>query len=299
MNAMPMQENVLPLDPHKPSSRVADRMIGAILIDEGKLSIEDAEQILRLQKEQGLRFGEAALQLGLVTDADLRHALAKQYEYSYLLPEHTGVSKELIAAYEPFSKPVEELRALRTLLLLRWFNPDAGRKMLAIVSPGAGEGRSYLAASLAVVMSQVGERTLLIDADLRAPRQHTLFGLTNRSGFSSILSGRGDASAIVPIKALPGLSVLPAGDVPPNPQELLRRPAFAAMLVDAQDMFDIVLMDTPACIPFADAQIVAAQSGGAVMLARKHHTRISEMRDLETAFGNAGAKVVGNVISEF
>lgn len=292
-------ENVLPLDPPKPPGRAADRAIGVILIDEGRLRVEDAEQVLRLQKEQGLRFGEAALQLGLITEADLRHALAKQYEYSYLMPDHAGVSKELIAAYEPFSKTVEELRALRTQLLLRWFNPEAGRKMLAVVSPGAGEGRSYLAASLAIVLSQVGERTLLIDADLRAPRQHTLFGLGDGNGLSSILSGRGDKPPIAEISALPGLSVLPAGVVPPNPQELLRRPAFASLLDEARERFDVVLIDTPAGVPFADAQVVAAQSGGAVMLAHKHYTRVSDMRALAAACGSAGVNIVGTVISEF
>ncbi|HUO44275.1 MAG TPA: chain length determinant protein tyrosine kinase EpsG [Burkholderiales bacterium] len=290
-------ENVLPLETAKAS--LSDRAIGAILVDDGKLRVEDAEKVLLLQKEQGLRFGEAALKLGLITDADLRYALSKQHDYPYLPPGHDHLGKELVAAYEPFGRPVEELRILRTQLLLRWFNAEAGRNMVAIVSPGSGEGRSYLAANLAVIFAQLGEHTLLIDADLRAPRQHRIFNLEDRSGLSAILSGRGDYSAIAPISALLGLSVLTAGAVPPNPQELLMRGAFSSLLREARTRFDVVILDTPASAAYADAHMIAAQAGGAVVLARKDHTRLREVRDVTSSFGNAGIKIIGTVITAF
>jgi len=292
-----LTENVLSLDAGK--SLLADRSIGAILVDDGKLRVEDAEKVLLLQKEQGLRFGEAALKLGLVSDADLRYALSKQHDFSYLAPGQNHLAQELVAAYEPFGRPVEELRILRTQLLLRWFSAEAGRKMVAIVSPGSGEGRSYLAANLAIIFSQLGEHTLLIDADLRAPRQHRFFNLSDRSGLSSILSGRGDYSAITPVSALPGLSVLTAGAAPPNPQELLRRPTFSNLLREAQARFDIVILDTPAGTAYADAQMIAAHAGGAVVLARKDHTRLREIRDMTNGFGHAGVKIIGTVITAF
>ena len=144
--------------PHAGSS------IGAILVDSGKLTIEAAERILRLQKEQGLLFGDAALQLGLLTNEDIQFALARQYDYPYLLKGDGEVSSELVAAFQPFSPQVEALRALRSQLMLRWFTGQQERRALAIVSPARGEGRSYLAANLAVVFSQLGEHTLLIDA---------------------------------------------------------------------------------------------------------------------------------------
>ncbi|MFY8043907.1 MAG: chain length determinant protein tyrosine kinase EpsG, partial [Rhodoferax sp.] len=82
------------------------------------------------------------------------------------------------------------LRAIRSQLKLRWFDQAQGHAMLAIVGAGRAEGGSYLAANLAIVFAQMGERTLLIDADMRAPRQHTLFNLNNQLGFSSLLAGR-------------------------------------------------------------------------------------------------------------
>src|SRR5918994_3714216 len=178
-------DNVLPMES---AARSGGRHLGAILMDEGKLSAADAEQVLKRQRELGWRFGEAAIELNFITDADLQQALAKQYEFPYLVSGPDGVSKELIAAWDPFHAVVEELRAVRTQLLVRWFNPGAGRRTLAVTSPCAREGRSFIAANLAVVFSQLGERTLLIDADLRHPRQHRLFGLTNAVGLSAILA---------------------------------------------------------------------------------------------------------------
>src|SRR5258706_15677072 len=90
-----------------------------------------------------------------------------------------------VVAYEPFHPRAEELRALRTQLLMRWSNAGARHRALAIASPGAREGRSYVAANLAVVFSQLGERTLLVDADLRTPRQHRIFNVPDRIGLSA------------------------------------------------------------------------------------------------------------------
>src|SRR5262249_10616912 len=142
---------------------------------------------------------------------------------------------------------------------------------LAVVSPCRGEGRSYLAANLAVVFSQLGERTLLIDADMRTPRQHVMFNLENRAGLSTILSGRADMQVIEHIVPLLDLSIMPSGPVPPNPQELLGRPLFRKLLADVAQEFDIVILDPPAGNANADAQTVAARAGGALMVARRHH----------------------------
>jgi receptor protein-tyrosine kinase len=210
----------------------AGRSIGAILIDNGRLTPDAAERILKLQKEQGLRFGDAAIQLGLLSEADIQQALSRQYDYPYLMPGDERVSEEVVAAFKPFSPIVEQLRAVRSQLMLRWFDAEIGHKTLAVVSASRADGRSFTAANLAVVFSQLGERTLLIDADLRNPSQHQLFRLENKLGLSSLLAGRAElAEAITRIPGLIDLSVLPAGATPPNPQELLARPVFSGVAV--------------------------------------------------------------------
>ena len=294
---MKNQENVLPIDPSaRPVPRTAPPL-GAILVNEGKMTAAQAEQALELHRSGGMRFGEAALSLKLITERDLHSALAKQFDFAYLQTGPEGVSKELIAAYDPFGQRVEELRAIRTQLLIRWFNPEEGRSKLAIVSPGTGEGRSYFAANLAVIFSQLGLRTLLIDANMRTPRLHSIFRIPNRTGLSAVLAGRTDHDNVVPIPGIPMLSVLPAGSIPPNPQELLSRPAFAALLKGAQTNFDLTLVDTPAAMLYADVQSVTYRTGDALLLTRRDHTRISDAVRIVRELTDAGARVVGSVVN--
>lgn len=278
----------------------ADRSIGAILIDSGKLSIEDAERILHLQKIEKLRFGDAAINLGLLTHADVQYALARQYDYPYLLKEDGAVSDKLVAAYSPYSHQVEILRTLRSQLMLRRFTGAPNRKMLSVISPSRGEGRSFLAANLAIVFSQLGERTLLIDADMRHPCQHELFKLDNRYGFSTLLAGRGnDKQAVQRVNNFVDLSVLTSGPIPPNPQELFGRPALTSLLSDLNEAFDVILIDTSAASDFADAHIVTVRAGAAIVLARKNHTQLELVTRQTESLGRSGVEVIGTVLNEF
>src|SRR3989440_4210715 len=289
-------DNVLPIEG---TSRLTGRHIGAILMDEGKLTPSDAEQVLKRQRELGWRFGEAAIELNLITDTDLRQALAKQYEFPYLVSGPDGVSKELIAAWDPFHPVVEELRGVRTQLLIRWHNPEAGRRVLAIASPCAREGRSFIAANLAVCFSQLGQRTLLIDADFRAPRQQSIFNIADRFGLSSVLSGRADLSAATPVAGLTGLAVLVCGPVPPNPLELLSRGSFAALLGKAQAEYDVVLIDTPPVGEYADAQSIAFRAGDVLLVSRRDQTRVDDTERAVRELSDASARIVGTVMNSF
>ena len=278
----------------------ANRSIGAILMDSGVLSPEDAERILLFQKENGLRFGEAAIRLGLLTEADIQYALSRQFSYAYLRAagDKKPLSDELVSAYQPFSPRVEQLRAIRSQLMLRWFDKAEQRQVLTVVGTEIGEGRSYLAANLAVVFSQLGERTLLIDADMRRPRQHELFLLQNKVGLSTVLSGRSRDEAIIRITDLAGLFVLPAGPVPPNPPELLSRLNFDEFLIHLRASFDVVIIDTPAMCTGEDAAMIAVRTGAAVAVARSGQTRVVNFNDMVQGLMNAGVAVVGSVLNE-
>lgn len=277
------------------------RSLGGILVDSGLLKAEDAERVLLVQKEQNLRFGDAAIRLGLLTEADIQYALSRQFAYAYLRKspgDKKPVSEELVAAYEPFSSRVEQLRAIRSQLMLRWFDKADQRQVLTIVGTERGEGRSNFAANLAVVFSQLGERTLLIDADLRNPRQHELFFLENKIGFSTLLSGRSREEAIVRIPDLAGLCVLPAGPVPPNPLELLNRLNFDEFMLQVKSTFDIVIIDTPAMSVGEDAAMIAVRTGAALAVAHSSQTRVAAFSDLVQGLMNAGVAVVGSVLNE-
>ncbi len=275
----------------------SEQNIGKMLLDSGQLKPQDAERVLEVQKQQGLRFGEAALKLKLISREDLEQALASQFSYPYLRNNEGDFSKELIAAYKPFSPKVEAMRAIRSQLMLRWFSSE--RRGLAIVSPGKGEGRSYAAANLAVVFSQLGERTLLIDADLRRPRQHSIFNINSNTGLSTVLAGRGDSNGVTQLPAFQNLSILPAGASPPNPQELLSQSKFEALLEELYQDYEVILIDTPAGNISSDAEIISARVCGALMLGRKGKTRIADNKRLADQLDAVGTELVGTVLNSF
>jgi len=283
--------SALPLDP------AADSSMGALLLDAGKLTLEDAERVLRMQKELGIRFGEAAVRLGLVSEDDIQQVLARQFSYPYLQKGQANLSPRLVAAYDPFSPQVEALRAIRSQLMLRWF--ARGRRALAIAGVTLDDGSSLFAANLAVVFSQLGEQTLLVDANLRSPRQQEMFGVKPRQGLSDLLAGRADLDVITRVPAFVDLSLMPAGTLPPNPQELLAREGFRNLNTQLASRYDVVLYDLPPFALGADALAVAGRAGGVLLVACKHRTRIASMSRMAGQMAESGAEVVGSVVVEF
>jgi protein-tyrosine kinase len=277
--------------------QAADSSMGALLLDSGKLTPEDAERVLRMQKETGIRFGEAAVRLGLVREDDIQQVLARQFAYPYLQRGQAGLSPKLVAAYEPFAPQVEALRAIRSQLMLRWFT--RGRRALAIVGIDQDDGAALFAANLAVVFSQLGEQTLLVDANLRAPRQQDAFALQPRQGLSDLLAGRADLGVIARVPVLVDLSVMPAGTLPPNPQELLAREGFRNLNTQLESRYDVVLYDVPPFQAGVDAVAVASRAGGALLVARKDHTRIAHLGRAADQLLDAGCEVLGSVVMEF
>jgi protein-tyrosine kinase len=275
----------------------ADSRMGVLLLEAGRLTPEDAERVLRMHRDLGIRYGEAAQRLGLVSEDDIRQALARQFAYPYVLPGQAGFSARLVAAYEPFSPQVEALRAIRSQLMLRWF--ARGRRALAVVGADPDDGAALFAANLAVVLSQLGEQTLLVDANLRAPRQQDIFGLKPRQGLSDLLAGRSELDVIVPVPGFADLSVLPAGTLPPNPQELLSRETFRSLHALLESRYDVVLYDLAPFGAGVDALATASLAGGVLLAARKDHTRVADVARMAEHLVEAGAEVVGAVVMEF
>ena len=149
------------------------------------------------------------------------------------------------------------------------------------------------------MFSQLGEHTLLIDADMRNPCQHRLFGLDNRTGLSEVLSGRGGTEAIRRITALRDLSVLTAGARPPNPSELLGRPMFAQLLHELAKEFDVILLDTPAAAETGDAQTITMRAGSALIVVRKNSSRAWRVRGIADHAVQANTTIVGAVLNNF
>ncbi|HWT28854.1 MAG TPA: chain length determinant protein tyrosine kinase EpsG [Methylophilaceae bacterium] len=299
MNISQLNSPPIPLGAERDQGRQESERkapLGQLLLKMGKLTEDEIERVLALQQQTGLRFGAAAKKLGLVSETDIQHALAVQFDYHYLHKSQEFFSKRLIAAYDPFSPQVEALRALRSQLLLRWF--DDAEKVLAVVAANPGEGCSNLAANLAVVFSQLGERTLLIDANLREPDQRNIFNLYESRGLSDILAGRADLDVIHKIDSLSGLSVLGAGTVPPNPQELLSRKVFGEVLRRCREQYDVILVDTYPASMTSDAQTVAARCGGALLVSRLNQTRMAQLANVRDQLLMSEVEIVAAIVND-
>jgi len=294
-----LPQNILEEAISDPSAE--SRQMGKLLVEAGKITPADVDRITELQKKEDVFFGEAAKRLGVVNEDDIQYALAKQFNYPYLKVSNGVFEGELVAAYQPFGEQAEALRGIRSQLTINWLG--AGHKALAVVSPSEGEGRSYLAANLAVMFAQANKRTLLIDCDFRNPRQHEIFKYRCGVGLSAMLVGRVHQEDLERLpEAIPfftNLSVLGAGAKPPNPLELLSGDRFQRIVNELSIYYDVIILDTPAGHNQADYQPVAVCAGSALMVTRKTKTKMNEVKKMVQVLNNASVKVVGSVMMEF
>lgn len=289
--------------------------LGELLREALGLQDRDLQRILDHAAARHLRFGDAAVALGLASPEQILQALTRQYGYAYTpygqQPGHAAALSsragkalarppgELVALTKPFTLQAEAFRAIRSQLLLRLDPEQPRQKVLAVVSHSPGDGKTFFSANLAVTLAQMGSRTLLIDADLRGPRQHRLFPVDNSLGLSGYLMGRAGAHGMQAVRQVPGLSVLPGGPPPPNPQELIERKEFGLLLHEARDSFDHVIVDTPAAAYGADAQVIANRCGRVLVLARKDRSRHAQLQRLSASMRETAALLVGVVFNEF
>ncbi|MBK1687687.1 polysaccharide biosynthesis tyrosine autokinase [Rubrivivax gelatinosus] len=281
------------------ANAVLDRSIGSIIAETRSLSSEEIDRVLVYQRQQGIRFGEAAVALGLASHDDVMFALAQQFHYPYAPQQRRDTSPELVALNQPFGVQAESFRSLRSQLLMRLFADGQPRRALAVVSPDSKDGKTFFAANLAVVLAQTGARTLLIDADLRHPRQHEVFGLDNQAGLSGILAGRAEFNVVQMAPGVDSLFVLPVGSTPPNPTELVERPAFRLLMSELVAKFDHVIVDTPAACYGSDSIAIAARCGAALVLARRNTSRVAALQSLVGTLQDGTAAVAGVVFNTF
>jgi capsular exopolysaccharide synthesis family protein len=172
----------------------------------------------------------------------------------------------LLAFHSPGSPEAEAFRGIRTAL---YFSTHGARhKVIQVTSPNMADGKTTLIANLAVSISQSGRRVLVVDADLRRPRIHRVFGLTAKVGLAEVIAGTAELDEAVQVTAVPNLSILPCGRRPPNPAELLTSPRLEDILDDVRGAFDYVLIDSPPLLAVSDPCIVAPRVDGLLLTIR-------------------------------
>jgi succinoglycan biosynthesis transport protein ExoP len=189
----------------------------------------------------------------------------------------------------------EAFRVVRTNVLFS--SADSGSKSLIVTSTGPGEGKTLTASNLAVGLAQTGQRVLLIDADLRKPRVHELFGEARDPGLSNLLVGSAKASEAVRKTAVANLWILPAGRVPPNPTELLGSVRFKDFLATLREHFDWVLLDSPPVLVAADATVAAHVTSGVLFVVGAEMPTRHAARSALEQLGAAKARLLGAVLN--
>ncbi len=202
----------------------------------------------------------------------------------------------LLIAHDPFDEHCEKIRALRTELLLRRESTQEA-DVVALLSPSVGDGRSQLAAELAIAFAQLARPTLLVDADLRNPHQHVLFGASNQSGLAQAVE-HGNPS-FHSVEGLRHLSLLTAGPTPDNPLELLLDGRFAAMIDEWRGTYDFVVVDTPPTAQYSDGLAVANLVKRVLALSRAKHTPYNDSRDMLRRLAATRSQIVGGIINHF
>ena len=170
--------------------------------------------------------------------------------------------------------------------------------MVAVLSPGPGEGRSQLCGELAISFAQLGRRTLLVDADMRKPQQHVLFSSTNQHGLSQAIA-HNDKPYFHPVGDLPSMHLLTAGPIPPNPLELLSDGRFSNLLNEWRNSYEFIVLDTPPVAQCADGLAVATMATRALVLSRAQHTTYKSTRSLLRRLASTHSRLLGAVINHF
>lgn len=189
----------------------------------------------------------------------------------------------------------EAFKGLRTNVLFS--TGEEGLRSLVVTSAGPGEGKSIVSANLAVSLAQAGLRVLLVDADMRRPRVHEIFETKQEPGLSNLLSGNIKASQVVKRSNVPGLWLLSAGLVPPNPVELLASPRYAGFLAALDEHFDWVVLDTPPVLVVADSLVVANHATGVIFVVGADQTSRQAAKNAIEQLTTTNANVIGSVLN--
>jgi polysaccharide biosynthesis transport protein len=194
------------------------------------------------------------------------------------------------------SSSAEAFRALRTSLLLS--SPGAPPQVIMVTSGMMQEGKSFIALNLAVVLAQTGQKTLLVDADMRRPTIHKYLGISSTQGLSACLAGDHPESMIIPIDAIPGLQVLPAGHMPPYPSEMLASDAMPRLLQSWRDEFRYIVIDTPPILAVTDAAVCARIADVVVLIARSKRTGRQSLIRARDVLRKVRANIAGVVVND-
>ncbi|WP_050183315.1 CpsD/CapB family tyrosine-protein kinase [Domibacillus robiginosus] len=207
-----------------------------------------------------------------------------------------GSAKRKLITHTDAKSPIsEQYRTIRTNILFS--SVDETLRSILVTSTSPGEGKSTTISNLAVVFANQGKKVLLVDADLRKPTMHYTFGLQNSMGLTNILTKQASLGQAVVSTDIENLSALPSGPIPPNPAELLGSISMKEFIAQAENSYDYVLFDTPPVLAVTDAQVLANQCDGTVLVINSGKTEIEAAQKAKELLEAAKAKLLGAVLN--
>ena len=213
------------------------------------------------------------------------------------------MKREIITRADPKSPVSEVFRTLRTNL--QYMKKSNSCQTLVITSTVQGEGKSFVAANLAVTFAQASKKTLIIDADMRRPRQHNIFGVDMFPGLSNYLSGinlsrsRHETSIKECIYAtkIDNLYMMPSGNIPPNPSELLQSRKLNALLDEIEPNFDVIIFDGAPCLLVTDSTIISRVVDATILVASQNKTKMDDLKEAKRRINHVGGHIAGVVLN--
>ena len=207
----------------------------------------------------------------------------------------TAVDPMLSAYYKPHSSETEAYRGVRTALYFS--TRGQAHKIIQVTSAVPGDGKSTLASNLAVCIAQSGKNVLLIDADLRRPQQHHIFNIQAQLGLASVIGLDEELADSIQPSAVPNLSILPSGQLPPDPSELLTSQRFSTLLDSVREKYDYVLIDSGPLLAITDPSVVAPRVDGVIVTLRLSKNSRAEAKRVREILADLGASVLGVVVN--
>ena len=255
--------------------------VGTVMLDNTFHSQVDVENILRLAF------------LGLIPkiDSDDNFAIESQ-----TVTGKVPHSRDMFIVENPKSSVAECARSLRTNLM--FLGAEKPLRRILLTSAGPSEGKSTTVIALGTTMAQAGSKVLVIDTDLRRPRLHKTFGVSGKTGLTSLLLDAADKSVTIKSTDIPGLDLLPCGPLPPNPSELLHTEKFSSILKELEETYDRIILDSPPVNLVTDASILAQVTDGTIFVIKASKTTKDAARRASRVLSSVRANILGVVLND-
>lgn len=212
------------------------------------------------------------------------------------VPFDNEASSQALVSSQARNARAEAFRQLRTNL--QYIDYSGGLRSLVVTSANSAEGKTSTSINLAESTTALGVTVLLIDADLRRPRVHEALGIEGSVGLSTVLAGLADVNDVIQQFGSKGMYVLPAGQIPPNPSELLGSQMMAHLLNEMTEIFDLIILDAAPTLPVTDPTVLSMLADGAVVVVNAKKTTQPQVEQMMSTLMSAGVRVLGTVLNQ-